>query len=297
MTTHSAHRYRIAALDIDGTILDSAGRVSAELKDVLLRLKDGGVRTVLCTGRRWRSALPVFEELEHACSYVVCCGGALVKESDQGGTLYANPIEQATARRCGALFRQCGLVPFFLFDSSPEEPELLVSQEDQHRAASVPYLHANREAVDYFQGPYPPDGRRCLVVYTVDAGSRVRASQYRMEQAVGEDGIVKVMAQPRYGADQVAIEVHGPTATKWSALQWLLRRWEVKSREVVAVGDDVNDIPMLRAAGLSFAMGNASDEVKAAASAVTASNDEHGVAEALRSAFKELIPNGARRGT
>ena len=170
-------------------------------------------------------------------------------------------------------------------------------QEDQHRAASVPYLHANREAVDYFQGPYPPDGRRCLVVYTVDEGSRVRASQQRIEQAIGEDGIVKVMAQPRYGADQVAIEVHGPTATKWSALQWLLRRWEVKSREVVAVGDDVNDIPMLRAAGLSFAMGNASDEVKAAASAVTASNDEHGVAEALRSAFKELIPNGARRGT
>jgi len=289
MKTQAPHRYKIAALDIDGTVLDSTGRVSTELKRVLSRLKDCGVRTVLCTGRRWRSALPVFQELEHACSYVVCCGGALIKESEQDRTLYVNPIQQATARRCGELFRQCGLVPLFLFDRPLEEPELLVSEKDRTRAATLPYIQANREAVEYFRGAYPEHTQQCLEVYTVDAGDKVQACRHYIEKAIAEAGIVKVMAQPRYGADQVAIEVHGPTATKWSALQWLLERWGLKPHEVVAVGDDVNDIPMLRAAGLSYAMGNASEEVKAAANALTASNDEHGVAEALKDAFfKEL---------
>ena len=97
---------------------------------------------------------------------------------------------------------------------------------------------------------------------------------------------VQVMPQGRYGAEQLALELHDPGATKWRALYWLLQRWQVRPEEVVAIGDDVNDIPMLEAAGLSFAMGNASDEVKAAADAVTAGNDDHGVVEALASVFE-----------
>jgi hydroxymethylpyrimidine pyrophosphatase-like HAD family hydrolase len=83
----------------------------------------------------------------------------------------------------------------------------------------------------------------------------------------------------------VAIEAHGPTGTKWHALQWLLDRWDLGARDVVAVGDDVNDIPMLEAAGLSYAMGNAVPEVKAVADRLTAGNDENGVAKALEAAF------------
>ena len=93
------------------------------------------------------------------------------------------------------------------------------------------------------------------------------------------------MRQTQYGDDQATMELHDPAATKWSALQWLLDRWGIRPDEVVAIGDDVNDLPMLRAAGLSFAMGNAPDAVKASADAITAPNDEHGVVEALASVF------------
>jgi len=282
-------QFRLVALDIDGTILDSAGRVSAALKEVLHRLRESGIRTVLCTGRRWRSALPVFEELEHACSYVVCCGGALIKESRGDRTLYVNPLKGPTTRLCARLYRQCGLVPFFLFDRALDEPEVLVSERDRKRARQVVYLKVNGEATGQFRGLYPPDIEQCLEVYTVDEAARVNACRHEIEAAIGRRGIVKAMFQPRYGPDQLALEVHDPSATKWSALQWLLGQWGLGAEQVVAVGDDVNDVPMLRAAGLSFAMGNASEEVKAAADFVTASNDEHGVAEALRGVFAELV--------
>jgi hydroxymethylpyrimidine pyrophosphatase-like HAD family hydrolase len=83
----------------------------------------------------------------------------------------------------------------------------------------------------------------------------------------------------------VALEVHDPAATKWRAIEWLLDEWDIRPEQVVAIGDDVNDVPMLRGAGLSFAMGNAPDAVKAAADRVTATNEENGVALALREAF------------
>jgi hypothetical protein len=104
---------------------------------------------------------------------------------------------------------------------------------------------------------------------------------------MGDEGIVEAMFQQRYGGE-LALEVRSPYATKWRALERLLRQWDIRPDEVVAVGDDVNDIPMLQAAGLSFAMANGLQEVKAAADSVTASNDEHGAAAALREAFGEL---------
>lgn len=279
-------RFKLVALDIDGTVLNSAQQVPAELKDVLPRLADLSVRVVLCTGRRWRTTMPVLEELEHAHPIVVCSGGALIKRADDERTLYAVPMEHAMARLATGLFRRSSLVPMLLYDRSLGEPELKVADFERAQAERLPYLLANPGTCEWYAGDYPATDERPLVVYALDEAEKVWAAEQRMREVVGQRGIVEAMVQRRYGADQVALEVHDPDATKWRALQWLLQRWGIEPEEVVAVGDDVNDIPMLRAAGLSFAMGNASDEVKAAADAVTASNDEHGVVDALKSVFE-----------
>lgn len=279
-------RYKLIALDIDGTVLDSEGRVCPELKAELETLGERDVRTVLSTGRRWRSTLPVLEELQHAGPYVVCCGGALIKQLEGHRTLYSDPVDMETAQAAAAVYRECGLVPIFLFDRSLEQAELFVAEQDRARAQEVYYLQVNKDAVQYFEGT-APDRDECLEVYTVDHRDKVRRAMGRIETAVGGSGVSRAMIQPRYGGTELALEVHAPNATKWTALQWLMDRWGVPAEEVLAVGDDVNDIPMLEAAGLSFAMGNASDEVKAAADSVTSSNDDHGVAEVLRQIFGE----------
>lgn len=272
--------YRLVALDIDGTVLDSEGKLSAMLKDLVPRLAERAIRTVLCTGRRWRTAMPVVEQLQSASTCVVCSGGALIKELDGNRTLYASPLAEETARLTADLYRQRELVPVFLYDRPLEEPELLVSESDRVRAARVKYLQVNRDAVEMFEGECPDRGAP-LVVLTVAEAGKVERARDRIQAALGDSATVRALRQPRYGGMQAALEVHGPDATKWSALEWLMRRWHILPAQVIAVGDDVNDIPMLRAAGLSFAMGNAPDEVKAAADAVTGTNDEHGAAKAL----------------
>ena len=281
--------FKLVALDVDGTLLNSNGAVSDELKRVLPRLKALGVRSVLCTGRRWRSALPVVQELVHVDPYVVCCGGSLVKHLEGHETLRCIPLDWPTARRSSQVFREAGLVPIFLYDRPVDGQEMFVSQQDQSRAQQVLYLNVNRKDVAYFPGDVPPVEEPPLEVFTVDCVPRVRPLCGPIRDALGGCGVVEVMLQPRYGPRQLALEVHDVEATKWTALQWLMADWDIKPQEVLAIGDDVNDIPMLRAAGLSFAMGNAPEEVKSVADAVTATNDQHGAAMAIRRVFAERI--------
>ncbi len=281
--------FKLVALDVDGTLLNSNGDVSDELKQMLPWLQALGVRCVLCTGRRWRSALPVVQELEHVDPYVVCCGGSLVKHLEGHETLRRIPLDWPTTRRSSKVFREAGLVPIFLYDRPVDGQEMFVSQQDRSRAQQVLYLNVNRKDVGYFQGDFPPMEEPPLEVFTVDCVPRVRPRCGPIKDALGGCGVVEVMLQPRYGTRQLALEVHDVEATKWTALQWLMADWNIKPQEVLAIGDDVNDIPMLRAAGLSFAMGNAPEEVKSAADAVTATNDQHGAARAIKRVFAERI--------
>jgi hypothetical protein len=77
------------------------------------------------------------------------------------------------------------------------------------------------------------------------------------------------------------LEAFDKSANKWSALQHLARQWGVPERRIAAIGDEVNDIPMIANAGLGIAMGNAIPAVKAVAKAHTGDNRSDGVAEAI----------------
>ena len=280
-----SNRYRLLALDIDGTVLNSAQQVTPELKAALARLARDGVRTVLCTGRRWGNTAHVLREIEHAHPVVVCAGGAMIKEANPERTLYKNLLDLEVACHAAEVFRDGGLVPIFLFDKPLGERDMWIAEADRPQAETFVYFRSNAASFGFFPGGCPVVGEGPLEVFTMDRERRVRPAVELVRKGVGKAARVDAMSQPRFGVDQLALEVHAPTATKWNALQWLLGKWGIDAAEVIAIGDDVNDIPLLRAAGLSFAMGNASDEVKAAARAVTSSNDEHGVVEALQSVF------------
>jgi len=280
----STEHFDVVALDLDGTVLDSKGRFSDAFKRLVALLAARGVRTVLCTGRRWRTAWPIVQRLEHAHPWVICAGGALIKDGQRHATLYANPLSARTACRAARCFRESGLVPLVLYDRPLNRPEIFISEAERTRALSVPYVVQNLEAVTYYPGDFPQLSEGPLVVYTVDTESRVRHGRAKLLKALDDAALVSPLEHPR-GTGSWALEVHSPGATKWTALRWLLERWEVPASRVVAIGDDVNDVPMLREAGLSFAMANAVPEAVAAADHVTGDNDHDGVVEALWSVF------------
>src|SRR5207244_11185583 len=104
---------------------------------------------------------------------------------------------------------------------------------------------------------------------------------------LGERVVRQSLYVPAYGVE--VLEVFDPAVNKWEGVLHVARRHGIEPEEIVAVGDDLNDLPMLRHAGLGVAMGNARPEAKAAAKRVIGSNAEEGLAKFL----EELVATHA----
>ena len=126
-------------------------------------------------------------------------------------------------------------------------------------------------------GREPAGGR----LFLLRDGSRDRnaLAGAQLERHYPDDLYVHVLRSPRYAGYMCEIAPAG--VTKWSGIKLLAHDWGIADEEICAVGDDVNDIPMIRAAGLGVAMGNAQDEVKAAADRICPGHDDDGLAEVV----------------
>ena len=118
-----------------------------------------------------------------------------------------------------------------------------------------------------------------IVVGIMADGPNLQALRLVVEQALGTRGRVHLLMNKNYQG--YILEILQAGVSKWQALQQLAAQQGIVPEEIIAVGDDHNDLEMIRYAGLGIAMGNAVPEVKAAADAVTGSNAENGLVQAL----------------
>ncbi len=268
-------RYRILALDVDGTLLDRAGQLRPRTIEAVARAAAAGMRPVLCTGRRYRRALPVAERLGLG-SPLVCNSGALVKDPEGHRTLWRADLDAGLLVEILGVFEGRDEPSVSFTDRPAEEADFLVARARTGRPLFDDYLDQNRAhaGVD----PAWPS-RPGLAHYHLCAIGTPEA-MLALEAAVVArlPGRVQTFVQksPRYAGTMCEVLRHD--ASKWSALLHLAELWGVEPAEIVAVGDDRNDVPMLRGAGLGVAMGHADLSVRAAADLVTGSDDDDGLA-------------------
>ena len=122
----------------------------------------------------------------------------------------------------------------------------------------------------------PPGIFGGFVVGTIE---QMRELEDALHQGMPGKLHTNVLHPPRYRGFFTEILPAG--VTKWSAIQRLAEQWGIAGSEICAVGDDVNDIPMIRAAGLGVAMGNALPSVKAAADRVAPTHDQDGLVQVV----------------
>jgi hydroxymethylpyrimidine pyrophosphatase-like HAD family hydrolase len=119
----------------------------------------------------------------------------------------------------------------------------------------------------------PPEG--IFAGFAMGTRDEMSALADRLQTESPSDLTVHVLRSPRYLGYMCEIAPAG--VSKWTGVTQLARSWNISAQEICAAGDDVNDIPMLEAAGLGIAMGNALPEVQAAAHRIAPSNDEDGL--------------------
>jgi Cof subfamily protein (haloacid dehalogenase superfamily) len=282
-TNMTSGRYRILALDVDGTLLDPDGTLRPRTAEAVARAARAGIRPVLCTGRRYRRARPVTEWLGLDAP-IVCNSGAIVKDPASHRTLWRADFEPALAAEVRALFHAHDLPAVVFTDRTPAEADFRVPAFPTGRAHFDDYVTQNRPhaevdpgwAARVGLGANGSGGESWFHVCAVGPYEEMLAFERSAHERIGGRIQTFVLRSSRYLGTMC--EILRVDASKWTALLHLAELWGVGPEEICAVGDDANDIPMIRHAGLGVAMGHAHADVRAAADLVTGRYDEHGVA-------------------
>ncbi len=273
--------YRILALDIDGTILDPFGKLPTAVRDAVATARRRGLQIVLCTGRRFRTALPWARELELQGSIVVN-NGALVKHIQSGETLRHSylPIDEyapviSFVRRRGS--------PLVYIDTYHEQIDLITERCSQSHAFQREYLNDNTEFFEIVDDLHDRPRSDVIMVSTMADEATLTAMRREAIREFGDRLRTHTLINKNYRGS--ILEFFSPKSGKWPALEAVASEAKVGPEEIIAIGDDTNDIEMIRRAGLGIAMGNAAAEVKRAADRVVRSNAEGGVVEAIEQAL------------
>jgi Cof subfamily protein (haloacid dehalogenase superfamily) len=276
---------RLIALDIDGTLLDGRGRVSGDNSETIARAAAAGIEIVLVTGRRFDFARPISDSLP--CDlHLIVNNGALIKSKD-GATLLRHLLPTATARRVLDATEDYRAATAIVFDR-PREAQVVMEHIDFADPLRGPYFRRNAEflaEVNLLTNAL--DGTDPIQVMFSGGCREMRGARKQLQ---GTDFAQEFSTElTEYEARNFSIlDVLQHDVSKGVALAEWARRRGIARDDVMAIGDNWNDRDMLEFAGLAVVMGNSVKELKSLGWPVTLSNDESGVAEAIRTyAFGE----------
>jgi hydroxymethylpyrimidine pyrophosphatase-like HAD family hydrolase len=274
-------RIRLLVLDIDGTVSNSRHEIDDATVEAVARVRQAGIGVLLATGRRYSAALPVAARLGLE-GPLVTASGALVKRTGDHATLFRAGFDPEALATVLRLIDARGLEPILYTDSYAEGFDFhcrrLPTAADAGPLRGVAeYLSLNRHLsrLDPRLHLQPPPG--VFAGFTMGDRDTMLALESELDDACPRLLALHVIRSPRY-RDWMC-EIAPAEVTKWSGVAAIAAAAGIPPEAVCAVGDDVNDLPMIRAAGLGIAMGNAAAEVRAAADLVVAGNDDGGIGE------------------
>ncbi|MFD2613736.1 Cof-type HAD-IIB family hydrolase [Paenibacillus gansuensis] len=237
--------YKLIALDMDGTLLNESLEVSEENRKWIRAAQEAGITVCLSTGRGYASALPYAEQLE-LNGPMVLVNGSEVWENPQR-VLKREHMDLSAVRHMR---------------------EIAVRHNVWYWAYSVTGVY-NRE-----QWPDSEEAEEWLKFGYYEQNAEILAA------VAAELEPYRHYELTNSSPDN--IEINPPGVSKESGLREVCKLMGIEMSQVVAMGDSLNDIAAIRAAGLGIAMGNAQDAVKNEADQVTLTNNDHGVGHAIK---------------
>ncbi len=265
---------RLLALDVDGTLAARGHEVTPATRSALERARDAGLAIVIATGRRYRSTARVIEALGFPVP-AVCLGGSLVKDA-AGETLMAHCFEPEAFLRIAGFLRERGHVVVGQLDGPLTGGSDFVIDGSLFWDRWVSLYHERNAGFAQWRGQLVAEPRDdVLVIGTFGERAELLTLAHEIGLALPDRLFVNVV--PAFAEGGWYCEIVPAQISKWTGLTQLARKLGIPPDAICAVGDQRNDLPMIREAALGVAMGNAVQEVKEAADLVTGRHDEDGL--------------------
>jgi Cof subfamily protein (haloacid dehalogenase superfamily) len=268
----------LLALDIDGTLLDPYGALTDSAREAVAAARAAGLEIVLCTGRRYRTALPIVQALALEGAVVVN-NGAVVKDIASARTLHHAYLPQHRFADAFEAMSEGGS-PLVYVDAYHEGFDMLIERGGSTHPFQTGYLDDHGEharAVESLGASLRED---VIMLSRMADESTLLPLREQVAERFGDAVHTHMIWNKNY--EGLILELLAPESGKWRALERVARARGIEPAQIAAVGDDRNDAELVRHAGLGIAMGNAVEEVKQVADVVVRSNAEGGVVEAIR---------------
>lgn len=270
---------KLVVSDLDGTLLNDKKEVSTENINTIIKLKDKGINFCICTGRIYKSAYLIAEELGLDFP-IISCNGAYVKNPKTGEVIFNHTFEESLALKIINIFQKYDLAYHFY------DEDTVYSNKYEKSAKTFGDKYKNLEikpinvVVSDDLSPYVKKAK------AVNKFIGFKNKNKDVDGCLSELRQIKEIDISQSGSDN--IEIMGKNISKGSALKHIMLAYNLKKDEVMTLGDEMNDVTMFIEAKFSIAMGNAIDDLKDKTYYTTKSNNENGVAYAI----EKFVING-----
>jgi len=270
---------QLIALDLDGTLLNSDLKITDYTVNVLNEVMAQGKEVVICTGRTL-AELPIEFLQMPQIKYYITSNGAVIWDRHQIRMIYENPIPTEDVQNLMTILQPFDLrIELFALGRVFIDQYCYDHLHEYGGGNHVEFLHGSRTPV--------PEIKTFIREFDEPVDKFNLFFKTPEERKQAWDQCVALGFNVTSSFEQ-NMEVNSKTANKGTALKNLVNRLNIDVSKVMVVGDQLNDMTMLRYAGHPIAMGNAVDEIKSLATYITKTNDEDGVAFAV----KKLVLEG-----
>lgn len=259
---------KLAAFDMDGTLLNNNHEISDKNKEALKLLLKNNIKVVIATGRPNELVKEYIQDL-NINEYVVTCNGSVIYNHFTKEFLYYSMIDQPTAKDVMSYLKSHE-IDFLIY-----EKEFIASHNDTPRYLF--FTERNKHLDEEIQAKFyrideldkTPEQLEINKILVIEEDPKKYADALLFLQSFS--GISVTQSRNTF------IDIGPLNNSKGNALKILGETYNIKANEIIAFGDQLNDVSMLEYAGIGVAMGNATDEVKKHSNQVARSNDDDGV--------------------
>lgn len=284
--------YKLIAIDLDGTLLNSYGQISEKNKLALNNAKEKGIQIVLASGRTTDSVKSIANEIG-VQNYIICGNGSLIYDLQNEEIIYDKFIEKKKALQ---IIDTCEKNSIYyniytenmVIAKTLNNNVLFYYQENANKPDNKKTkINIVQDIYEYVKNL---ENQNILKITISDNDVIIFNSIIRKLREVKDIDVLDVEHMSRKiiktGTEESKLEYYYTEITKknvdkWYAIEFLMENLNINSNEVLTIGDNVNDKLMIENAGCGVAMGNSAPYVKEVSNLVVANNNEDGVAEAI----------------
>lgn len=285
--------YKLVAIDLDGTLLNSYGEVSKENKIAIKKAMEKNVEIVLASGRPVMSVKNLANDLE-CNNYMICGNGAITYDIQKEEILYNRFLEKSKVLK---IVEVCEKNSIFynvytkdnILTKNLNYNILFYNQENATKPEDKKTrIEIRQDIYEYIKNREEED---YLKITICDNDKVVFGSIIRKLRKIKDIDVLEVAHMSRKmikdGTENVSMEYYYTEITninvdKWQAIKDLIEKLGIKEEEVIAIGDNMNDLQMVQNAGLGIMLQNAAPYIKEQADVVLKDNNNNGVAEAIQ---------------